>query len=96
VCTNLREKDPASCCATKGALAVQKRFKERLKELGLSADIRANQSGCLDACQNGVALVIYPAQIWYGHVTLDDIDEIINQSIIGDGVVERLVIAKTA
>lgn len=67
-------------------------FKEKLKQLGLSADVRANRSGCLDACQHGVAVVIYPDQIWYGGVKLEDIDEIIDKSILKDEVIERLKI----
>lgn len=90
ICTNLREKDPLSSCAPKGGLEVQKRFKERLKDLGLNSTVRANQSGCLDTCKHGVSLVIYPKGLWYAHVTPDDVDEIIDKSIIKDEVIERL------
>lgn len=92
ICTNLREKDPASSCQPKGGVDVQKRFKERLKEMGLAHEVRANQSGCLDACKHGVSLVIYPQGLWYGHVTVNDVDEIIEKSIKGDAVIERLQI----
>lgn len=90
ICTNLREKDPASSCAPKGGLEVQKKFKERLKELGLSTTVRANQSGCLDTCKQGVSLVIYPQGLWYARVTPGDVDEIIEKSIIKNEVIERL------
>lgn len=90
ICTNLREKDPASSCAPKGGLEVQKKFKERLKDLGLKSTVRANQSGCLDTCKHGVSLVIYPQGIWYGHVTTGDVDEIIEKSVINNEVIERL------
>lgn len=90
ICTNFRDKDPASSCRPKGGLAVQERFKARLKEMGLAHEVRANQSGCLDMCKHGVSLVIYPQGLWYGHVTIDDIDEIIEKSIQGDTVIERL------
>lgn len=76
----------------KGGLQIQQRFKERLKELGLASDVRANQCGCLDACAQGVTMVIYPQAVWYGHVKLEDVDEIIEKSVVGDEVVERLVI----
>jgi (2Fe-2S) ferredoxin len=36
--------------------------------------------------------VVYPQAVWYGRVTLADVDEIIDQHIAGDTVVERLVI----
>jgi len=40
-----------------------------LKELGLNTQIRANSAGCLDACEHGVTIVIYPEQAWYGFVS---------------------------
>lgn len=92
VCINKRENNPKSCCFPKGGLDVQKRFKQCLAELNLSLDVRANKAGCLDACQHGVSVVIYPDQIWYGGVTVEDVDEIIEKSVIGDEVIERLQI----
>ena len=54
--------------------------------------MRANQSGCLDQCEHGPNLVIYPDAIWYCGVTLADVDEIIDSHIIGGRPVERLMI----
>jgi (2Fe-2S) ferredoxin len=94
VCTNTRPPDhPTPSCGPKGGLEIQKKFKERLAALGLKSKVRANQSGCLDACQNGVAVVIYPQGLWYKNVTVDDVDEIIEKSVIGNGVVERLFLS---
>ena len=61
-------------------------------ELGLKANVRANTAGCLDACEFGASMVIYPEQIWYGGVTKDDIEEIIQSHIINNMPVERLKI----
>jgi (2Fe-2S) ferredoxin len=90
ICTNFRDKDPASSCGPKGSVEIQKKFKERLKEMGLNLEVRANQSGCLDMCKNGVSLVIYPQGLWYGHVTINDVDEIIEKSVVQDEIIERL------
>ena len=79
-------------------VAVQKRsvklgkFKARLKELGLNSDVRANSAGCLDACEFGVSVVVYPEQIWYGGVTMNDVEEIIQSHIVNNNPVERLKI----
>jgi (2Fe-2S) ferredoxin len=95
VCTNTRPADhPTPSCGPKGGLEIQKKFKERLAALGLKSKVRANQAGCLDNCQNGVTVVIYPHGIWYGHVTIGDIDEIIEKSVIGNEVVERLSLTR--
>ena len=66
-------------------------FARGLAVRGLKGRVRANKSGCLDACEMGVSMVIYPQGLWYLGVTLEDVDEIIEQSIVGDGLVERLL-----
>jgi len=54
--------------------------------------VRANKAGCLDQCEVGPTVVVYPEAVWYGHVTPADVDEIIDSHIIGGQPVERLVI----
>jgi (2Fe-2S) ferredoxin len=93
VCENKRpEGHPKGCCADKNSLAVRALFKNRLKELGLNTSVRANASGCLDACEYGVTVLIYPEQVWYGGVTADDVEEIIQKHILNNNPVERLKI----
>jgi len=43
--------------------------------------VRANRAGCLDQCELGPTVVIYPQQIWYGKVTLDDVERIIDETV---------------
>lgn len=93
VCTNQREAgDPRGCCAGKNSGELAEQLKSRIKAMGLNSEIRINKSGCLDACKFGPVVVIYPEQIWYGQVTLNDVEEIIQQHIIGNKPVERLMI----
>ncbi len=93
ICENKREEGhPRSCCADKDSSQLKKLFKEKLKQRGLNHIIRANSSGCLDACEFGSAIVIYPEQTWYGNVLPEDVDEIIENHLINGNVVERLKI----
>jgi len=93
VCENKRPpEDPRGCCFDKGSAAVRELFKTRIKELGLKSEVRANVSGCLDACEFGVSVLVYPEQIWYGGVTIDDVEEIIQEHIINNRPIERLFI----
>ena len=93
ICENKRpDGHPRGCCADRGSTELKAIFKSRLKELGLNANVRANSSGCLDACEFGASVVVYPEQIWYGGVTKDDIEEIIQSHIINNQPVERLKI----
>jgi (2Fe-2S) ferredoxin len=91
VCTNRRAPDnPKGCCAAKGSEEVLARFKELLFQRGLNKRIRANAAGCLDACALGCSVVVYPEAVWYGHVTVADVDEIVEKHLVGGEPVERL------
>jgi len=93
ICENKRpEGHPRGCCADKNSPEIKELFKKRIKELGLNTVVRANSAGCLDACEYGVTIVIYPEQIWYGKVTINDVEEIIQEHIVKNSPVERLKI----
>ena len=93
VCENVRPADnPRGCCSDKGSKELRQLFKIRLKELGLKNKVRANAAGCLDACEYGASVVVYPEQVWYGGVTENDVEEIIHKHIIDGKPVERLFI----
>jgi (2Fe-2S) ferredoxin len=66
--------------------------KKRVKELGLSGPgkVRINQSGCLDRCEEGPCVVVYPDSVWYTYVDRSDVDEIIEEHLQNGRVVERL------
>jgi (2Fe-2S) ferredoxin len=93
ICMNQRE-GGRPCCADRGAQAAQQHAKQRIKQLNLNGQgkVRINQSGCLDRCEEGPVIVIYPQGTWYTYVDNDDIDEIIDSHLIGGNVVERLKI----
>ena len=96
VCTNLRDADnPKGSCAQKGSEEVAKRLKEALKTRGLAARLRACTSSCLDLCESGISIVQEPEHVAYGHVTLDDVDAIVDAAGRGE-VVERLVVHRGA
>lgn len=93
VCINERPKDhPKGCCLHKGSAEIRDALKEELKKLGLSSIVRTNNAGCLDACEYGPSIVIYPEGVWYGGVQKEDVAEIIHEHIVGGRVVERLLI----
>lgn len=92
VCTNERAADhPRGCCKAKGGVEVRDTLKAELTKRGLGKIIRANNAGCLDQCERGVSVVVYPEQVWYGGVTPADVPEIIDRHLIGGEVVERLL-----
>jgi (2Fe-2S) ferredoxin len=91
VCTNKRDPgNPKGCCWDKGSEAVRDEFKRLLHERGVKGRIRANAAGCLDQCARGVTVVVYPEQVWYGGVKVDDVREIVEDHLLGGVPVERL------
>lgn len=94
ICVNERTPDdPRGACTARGGVEVAAAFKQKLYARGQKRIVRANKSGCLDQCAQGVVCVVYPEGTWYGHVTVDDVDEIIEEHILGGRPVERLVLA---
>ncbi len=92
-CLNKRENGEA-CCADHNAQAAFDRCKQQVKAQGLAGPgkVRVNKAGCLDRCEEGPVLVIYPQGTWYTYVDTADIDDIIDTHILGGQVVERLKI----
>lgn len=94
-CCNQREAGaPRPCCANAGAAEMRDYAKKRVKELGLSGEgkVRVNQAGCLDRCEEGPCIVVYPEATWYTYVDKDDIEEIITEHLQNGRVVDRLKI----
>ena len=95
VCVNERpENTPKGSCARCGGFDIRMRFVELINQHGLKGVVRANKSGCLDACEFGATVVVYPDEIWYTNVTLNDVDDIFNATILNDVPLERLVANK--
>jgi len=92
-CTNQRD-DGRQSCNDCGARDARDYVKRRCKELGISGAgrVRINAAGCLDRCEHGPVIVIYPDETWYSYVDRDDLDEIIDRHLVGGEVVERLLI----
>ncbi len=92
-CLNQRENGEA-CCMNKGAEAAFDHMKARVKKLGLNGagKVRINRSGCLDRCELGPVMVVYPQAVWYTFVDNDDIDEIIVSHLVNGKVVQRLLL----
>jgi (2Fe-2S) ferredoxin len=92
VCVNRRDPDnPKGSCAQKGSEEVVKKLKDAVAKLGAHKTVRVCSCSCLDLCESGISIVEEPAHIAYGHVTLDDVDELARAFAEGK-TVERLVV----
>jgi len=94
VCHNVRPVDaPRPSCSTDGKSELHTQLNQLVKAAGLSGKVRINKSGCLDQCEHGPTVVVYPEGVWYGHVQPSDAAAIVEEHLVGGRPVERLRIA---
>ncbi len=94
VCCNQRSPGhPRGCCDPEGSEALRNAFKAEIKKRGLGPLVRANTAGCLDQCEHGPNVVIYPQGIFYGHVKIEDVPRIIEETVLHNRVLDDLLIS---
>ena len=85
VCTNERAAGAAKpSCGPRGGAELYRRFKDRIREAGLRDEVIVTRTGCLKHCSHGVVVGVWPHNLWYAGVGLDDVDEIL-ESTVRDG-----------
>ncbi len=92
ICENKRDDtDVRGSCNQKGSVNFREIFKNEIQQKGLKTKIRVNRAGCLGSCKQGISMVIYPQGIWYGKVTIADIPEIIEKTLLKGEIIQRLL-----
>jgi len=80
VCTNEREDgDRVSCGKSFCGKELHAKLKEAVKQAGLANKIRVSKSGCLDVCEEGANVLLYPENLWLKHVEIDDLSAILEK-----------------
>lgn len=93
VCTSSRMNGvQKGYCHSKQSVELIAKFMEIIEEEELGSEVFISNTGCFGICEKGPIVVIYPDNVWYGSVSPDDAEAIIEEHIQGGKVVERLVI----
>jgi len=96
LCTNERDGSASRpSCLPRGGKKLKGAFKDAIKEAGLKHKVRANEAGCLDQCEHGPVVVVYPEAVWYGFVKVEDVEEIVAEHLVKGRPVERLRLPDT-
>jgi (2Fe-2S) ferredoxin len=94
ICGNVREPGhPRGCCHGKQSETIREALNAAVKTHSLRRSVRINGAGCLDHCEHGPCIVVYPEGVWYGFVTPQDVLEIVESHLLGGKPVERLRLA---
>jgi (2Fe-2S) ferredoxin len=80
VCVNERPAgERVSCGGSFCGKELAARLKEEVKKAGTADKIRVSKSMCLDVCEEGANVLIYPDDLWLKHVELSDIPSILEK-----------------
>ena len=90
ICTNQRPEGARVSCGESHGLELVAAFKKLIKDKKLNTEIRAQKAGCLEACEAGPSIVIYPEGVFYSNVQVTDVEEIVSEHLENDRPVERL------
>jgi (2Fe-2S) ferredoxin len=93
VCQNVRdESDARGCCMARGGGPVLEWFKAEVHGRGWKSRMRVNKAGCLDACDFGPTVVVYPEGTWYSPRTQEDVRAICDRHLARGELVKELLI----
>jgi (2Fe-2S) ferredoxin len=81
-----------STCPTQGDTdGFVKQLRAEVARAGLHVEVRVNKAGCLAQCGNGPMVVVYPENVWYAGVRVEDLAEIARSHLVNGTPVDRLV-----
>ena len=81
-----------TACQTYGSLKIYQKFADEIKKQGLEGSaVEARPTGCHGFCEQGPVVVIFPQEICYVQVKLEDVPEIVSSTLAQGGVIERLL-----
>ena len=78
-------------CAERGSIALIAALRRLLRQAGRELDVRITRTHCMGRCGEGPTLAVYPDGIWYRGVQEHDANELVQQHLLGDRLVGRLV-----
>ena len=82
----------APCCAARGSAAVLDALRKEIAAKGLMDTVQITTCGSIGLCERGPNMVVYPEGVWYSHVRIEDVPEIVERHLIGGEPVARLMI----
>lgn len=78
-------------CHASNSNEIHNRLELKIKELGLEREIKVVMTGCFGLCESGPNVVVHPEGVFYSHVKVSDVDEIVEEHLLKGRPVRRLL-----
>ena len=78
-------------CTSSNSPGIKKRLEELIAQKGLDKEVKVIMTGCFGLCEMGPVVIIYPEGSFYSRVTVDDVDEIVEEHLVKGRIVTRLL-----
>ncbi|WP_414859348.1 NADH-quinone oxidoreductase subunit NuoF [Paenibacillus haidiansis] len=78
-------------CASSDSMLIVDAFRQEVASQGIEEQIDIVRTGCFGLCELGPVVIIYPEEVFYSRVTLEDVAEIVEDHLLKGQIVERLV-----
>jgi sirohydrochlorin cobaltochelatase len=78
-------------CADRGSIALISNLRRLIRKSHRDLDIRVTRTGCMGRCGEGPTVAVYPDGIWYRGVLADDAAELVEEHLLHDRLIGRLV-----
>ena len=65
-------------CSKKAGQEILQNLVEEVNDREIEDEVMVSHMGCVGLCSKGPIVMIYPEQTWYGNVTPDDVEEILD------------------
>ncbi len=79
-------------CYSKDSVNIVQKFMEEVNDRDLFSEVMITNTGCFGICDKGPIAVVYPEGVWYGNLTEEDVETIMEQHIEGGKPVKELMI----
>lgn len=85
VCTHAREGGRVACANPgRGGVELCEALKDGVKKAGLKGRVRVARSGCLDLCEQGPNVFLYPSGEWFSGLKPEDAPTLVAKLVAPD------------
>ena len=82
-------------CTSSGSVKIAAKIEELLAAKGLTDEVKVIKTGCHGLCALGPVMIIYPEAAFYSNVSMDHIEEIVEEHLVNGNIVTKYLYKET-